>query len=171
MAIRNPKKPVEFFTWLRSGLRKISRTYPPIYKALADAKRPYVGDNARQRVCYLCAKCLKTYSTKEVAIDHRIDCGSLKCWEDVQGFMQRLFCGVEGLDVLCHTCHDIKTAQTRYGLSEEEAKILKEVAAIMKEPKEDVIQFILDNDFDNVYNTNNAANRKAAVTMILENIT
>lgn len=165
------KKQPDLFVWLRSQLRSISRKYPPLYQALAAAKKPYKGDNPRQKFCYECTKCKNTFPAKEVAIDHRVDCGSMKGWEDVQGFMQRLFCDANGLDVLCHTCHDLKTYMTRHSVSEQEAAIAKEVIAIFKSnTKEEIIDFIKAHDYNDVYATNNEVNRKAAVKLILEEI-
>ena len=37
------------YTWLRSQLRRISRRWPPVYKALVNAKVPYTGDNKRKK--------------------------------------------------------------------------------------------------------------------------
>ena len=164
------KKKPEFFTWLRSGLRSLSRKHAPIYEALAAAKRPYIGNNPRQKICYLCAKCQNTFSAKEVAVDHRLDAGSLKGWEDVQGFMQRLFCGREGLDILCNNCHDVKTYATKHNVTEEQALFEKDLIAIMKNPIQEVIDFIAAHDYNNEYAVNNAVNRKAAVRMILESV-
>lgn len=161
------KKKPDFFVWLRSSLRKISQRHPPIYTALAAAKRPYTGDNPRQRVCFECAKCKGLFSSKQVAVDHRIDCGSLKSWNDVQGFMERLFCGEEGLDVLCHDCHDIKTYMAKHGVSEREAVVAKEVINILKtESKEDVINFIEMWNFNGNYLTNNEASRRMSLLEI-----
>lgn len=133
MATKKTKKASEPFTekkllvWLRSAMRSASRRYPPLYEALADAKEPYVGDNARQKVCYRCAECLGTFPSKMVAVDHIVDCGSLTSWDDIQGFMQRLFCTKEGLQILCHDCHDLKTYMSKSGLNKEEAKFEKKV--------------------------------------------
>ncbi len=169
--MKKAKKPINFFVWLRSSLRKISQRHPPIYEALAAAKRPYVGDNPRQKVCYQCAKCKGLFSAKQVAVDHREECGVLSCWEDVQGFMQRLFCEKDGLDILCHTCHDIKTYMFKHGVTEDEATLEKELIAIFKnENKDDIVQFILDYDWHEEYNVNNEANRKAAVRSILKGV-
>ena len=164
--VKAKKKP-DFFTWLRSSLRKISQRHPPIYAALAAAKRPYTGDNPRQRVCFECAKCKGLFSSKQVAVDHRTDCGSLKSWDDVQGFMERLFCGEEGLDVLCHNCHDIKTYMAKHGVPEREAVVAKEVINILKtESKEDVINFIEMWNFNGNYLTNNEASRRMSLLEI-----
>ena len=162
------KKKPDFFTWLRSGLRKMSQRHAPIYEALAAAKRPYVGSNPRQKVCYECAKCKSLVSAKECAVDHRIDCGTLKSWEDVQGFMERLFCSKDGLDVLCHECHDIKTYMAKHGVTEQEAIVAKEVINILKtESKEDVINFIeMWQWIGESFLTNNEASRRISLLKI-----
>ena len=46
------KKKPDLFVWLRSGLRRLSRRYPPIYEALAAAEVPYVGENKRKKWLY-----------------------------------------------------------------------------------------------------------------------
>ena len=35
--------------------------------------------------------------------------GTLTCGGDLPGFIERLFCEVDNLQVLCTDCHDIKT--------------------------------------------------------------
>ena len=47
--------------------------------------------------------------TSNLDVDHVVDCGSLRCFEDMSGFAERLFCGAEGLRVLCKDCHHKKT--------------------------------------------------------------
>jgi hypothetical protein len=162
------KKKPDFFVWLRSGLRSLSRKHAPLYEALAAAKHPYKGSNPRQRFCYKCACCGLMWSAKEVALDHREDAGSLKSWEDVQGFMQRLFCGRDGIDVLCHICHDRKTYATRHNVSLEEAQLQKDIIAACKHKTEDVVLFI--NSYDTSLMTNNALQRKKSVETIMRAI-
>ncbi len=118
--------------WLRSQLRRVSRRWPPVYQALALAKVPYVGDNKRKKWLYKCANCLELFDGKQVAIDHVQPCGTLKSKEDIATFVENLFCEVDNLQVLCSTCHDIKTLSERKGITEEEAKIDKQVIAFKK---------------------------------------
>jgi hypothetical protein len=174
--MKKTKKPVNFFVWLRSSLRKISQRHPPIYAALAAAKRPYVGDNPRQKICYECAKCKGLFSAKQVAVDHVVEAGKLQGWEDVQGFMQRLFCDESGLAVLCHDCHSIKTYMFKNSVTEEEAIIQKEVINILKtESKEDVVNFIemwgWTSNIEGHYLTNNEASRRMSLLEIYRRIT
>src|SRR5689334_11990647 len=69
---KKDKKPVEFYTWLRSGLRKLSRRWSAIYEALDKAKVPYKGDNKRRKWSYVCAECDMLFESKQVAVDHKI---------------------------------------------------------------------------------------------------
>ncbi len=103
-----------------------------MYQALALAKVPYVGDNKRKKWLYKCANCLELFDGKQVAIDHVQPCGTLKSKEDIATFVENLFCEVDNLQVLCSTCHDIKTLSERKGITEEEAKIDKQVIAFKK---------------------------------------
>jgi len=162
------KAEFKFFQWLRSGLRSMSRRYPPIYEALAAAKVPYKGSNARQKVAYKCAACGGSeFSSKQVAVDHRVDCGTLQSWGDVKGFMERLFCGKEGLDVLCNSCHDLKTYSTKYSVTLEEAALAKQVLEICKWPKRKLLDFIMKEGY-NEQECSNAAKRKKLVEIILK---
>lgn len=102
-----------FFGFLRSALRRASSRWPPKYQCLANAKRPYKGTNKRQKFEYLCAHCGKYFPAKEVSVDHVVPVGTLRCWEDLPGFCERLFCGVDGLQVLCDPSHAEKTARER----------------------------------------------------------
>ena len=166
--MKKSKKP-DFFVWLRSGLRNLSRRHSPIYEALAASKQPYNGSNPRQRFAYQCAHCKLMWAAKEVSVDHILDCGSLMRWEDVKGFMERLFCGREGLQVLCSECHDIKTYMARYNVDEQEARLFKDLAFIMKQKSGDILMFI-DSYIDGA-DCSNAVKRKKLVEGILRSIT
>jgi len=162
----NKKKP-DIFTWLRSGLRKLSQRHAPIYEAKAAAKRPYTGDNPRQRVCFECAECKALVANSECAVDHIEEAGQLTCWDDLGEFARKLFCAKEGLQVLCHDCHNIKTHMAKNKCSKEEAEIQKCVINILKtESKEDVINFINMWDFEENYLTNNEASRRMSLLEI-----
>jgi hypothetical protein len=162
----NKKKP-DIFTWLRSGLRKLSQRHAPIYEAKAAAKRPYTGDNPRQRVCFECAECKALVANSECAVDHIEEAGQLTCWDDLGEFARKLFCDKEGLQVLCHNCHDIKTYMAKNSCSKEEAEIQKCVINILKtESKEDVINFIEMWDFEETLLTNNEASRRISLLEI-----
>ena len=114
-----------FFGKIRSMLRKQWRHSQPYRDALKRAKIPYLHPG-RRKFSIKCEQCgdeyalqerieigkTKTGNIKEVLayqIDHKIDAGSLKCFDDLSGFAERLFCSADYLQVLCYTCHKEKT--------------------------------------------------------------
>jgi 5-methylcytosine-specific restriction endonuclease McrA len=105
-----------FWSFIRSALRQKSRWWKPIAEAKHRAKRKYVGPQqgrGKQKWEYQCAGCLDWFPDKEVNVDHRIPAGTLRCANDLPGFVERLFCEVDNLQVLCTTCHDKKTANEK----------------------------------------------------------
>jgi 5-methylcytosine-specific restriction endonuclease McrA len=98
-----------FWSFIRSALRQKSRWWKPIAQAKAKAKRAYTGPLKRQKFEYQCAECLNWFPDKKINVDHRIPAGTLRCADDLPGFVERLFCEVDNLQVLCTTCHDKKT--------------------------------------------------------------
>lgn len=120
------------YTWLRSQLRRISRRWPPVYKALANAKVPYTGDNKRKKWWYECADCKQLFDGKNVSVDHIEPVGTLLKKSDIADFIEKLFCSADKLQVLCDNCHDLKTYMERYGVDRQSALIEKKVIAFGK---------------------------------------
>ena len=46
---------------------------------------------------------------KEVAVDHIVAVGTLRDWDDIGGFCERLFVEEDALQLLCTSCHQTKT--------------------------------------------------------------
>lgn len=102
-----------FWSFLRSGLRSCYGRYPVKFDVLKAAKRPYVGPDKRTKFEYQCAECKEWFKSSAVSVDHIIPAGALNSFEDIAGFVERLFVGPEGLQVLCKTDHDRKTKTER----------------------------------------------------------
>lgn len=98
-----------FWSLIRSTLRQKSRWWKPIALAKQRAKRAYKGTNKRQKFEYQCNMCKNWFPEKDINVDHIIPAGTLLSAQDLPGFVERLFCEVEGLQVLCSKCHDLKT--------------------------------------------------------------
>lgn len=79
-----------------------------------NARRPYEGPEKRQKWEYQCNHCKQWFKDKDVQIDHIIPVGSLKCSEDIAGFLERLTPeDVNAFQCLCKECHAVKTAKER----------------------------------------------------------
>ena len=105
-----------FRSFVISALRAASRRYPPKYKALKNA---FVGKkiNAKSNkmaMHYKCAACRKIFVAVDVQVDHIepvVD--PIKGFETWDIFINRLFCEIENLQVLCKPCHKTKTENER----------------------------------------------------------
>jgi 5-methylcytosine-specific restriction endonuclease McrA len=98
-----------FWSFIRSALRQKSRWWKPITECKMKARRPYKGPNKRQKFEYQCNTCKLWFPEKKINVDHMVPAGSLNTGQDLPGFVERLFCEQENLQVLCETCHDKKT--------------------------------------------------------------
>jgi hypothetical protein len=121
---RNGGKLTEAAYWgkVRGALRKTFAAWEPANQAMKNARRPYVGPNKRQKFEVLCAGCGCYFPMKEIQKDHVEAAGSLKCPEDLPGFLQRLTPeDPAAFQMICTSCHASKTkkdnASRRGGLT------------------------------------------------------
>lgn len=98
-----------FWSFIRSALRQKSRWWKPIILCKENAKKNYNGPNKRLKYEYQCNQCKLSFPATSINIDHIIPAGNLQNANDLPGFVERLFCEVDNLQVLCHSCHDVKT--------------------------------------------------------------
>ena len=105
-----------FKSFVTSALRAASRRWPPKYKALKEA---FVGrqvnvKTGKMAMHYKCVACQKLYVASDVQVDHIKPVVDPKkgfvSWDD---FINRIFCEIENLQVLCKPCHKIKTDQEK----------------------------------------------------------
>lgn len=101
-----------FNSFVKSALRAASRKWPPKYKCLNAA---FVGSKINRKTGrmakhYECNCCHNEFPLKDVQVDHIeaiIDPSvGFLTWDDV---INRMFCEIENLQVLCIGCHKIKT--------------------------------------------------------------
>lgn len=102
-----------FWSFIRSALRRTMSRWPPKIEAKKKARRAHTGDNKRQKWEYQCDSCKGWFMDKETEMDHLVECGSLRCYEDLHGFVERLFVGEHGWRCVCKKCHREITRQQR----------------------------------------------------------
>lgn len=98
----------KFWSFIRSGLRAKFTRWPPKYECLSAVKRN-AEPGQRHKYEYQCAICNDWFKQKEVEVDHIEQVGSLRTYEDLAGFVKRLFVGADKLRVLCKPCHKAVT--------------------------------------------------------------
>ena len=105
-----------FRSFVTSALRAASRRWPPKYKALKEA---FVGKKTNKKtgklaMHYKCAKCKKLFVAADVQVDHVLPVVDPKVgfigWDS---FIDRIFCEIENLQVMCKPCHKVKTEQEK----------------------------------------------------------
>ena len=94
-----------YFSFIRSALRSAFQKWGPKHEAKKLAKRGYNQ--------YEGAHCGEIYGNKDTEVDHIEPAGSLKTYDDLPAFVERMFCEVEGFQVLCKACHQVKTNAER----------------------------------------------------------
>jgi hypothetical protein len=102
----------KFNSFIKSALRSASSRWPPKYTAIQNA---YVGTKVNVRTQrtakhYRCNICEGHFPASEIQVDHIdpvIDPSvGFVDWDTV---IERMFCEVEGFQVVCKPCHKIKT--------------------------------------------------------------
>jgi len=103
-----------YFSFIRSALRLASSKYPVKFQVKAAARRNKPeGVEGRHHFEFQCKECDGWFPDKEISVDHIEPAGSLKKYEDLPGFVERLFCEADNLQVLCDGCHHVKTQAER----------------------------------------------------------
>lgn len=102
-----------YWSFIRSLLRQGSIRWPPRTTAKLKFRRPSQSANKRLKWEYQCGCCQRWWPDKEIEVDHVYACGTLKSYDDLPRFVQRLFCEPEELVVLCKECHQGKTNKDR----------------------------------------------------------
>lgn len=168
------KSEAQFWTFVRGVLRKGWSKHPLKLEYIkANRKRivnPVEKNRARFPECWgmQCDICKKEFAQKDIEIDHKGEGSSFTGLHDVEKYIAHLFLvDYNSLRAVCKPCHKIENQRQKKGITFEEAAIEKEVINILKtESVQDVIDFIDDWNFDGSYLTNNAANRRIALTEI-----
>lgn len=97
------KKGFNLTSHITQHLRAISRFWPPKAESLKNAKQ---SDGK-----FKCGHCNASKDRKEVQVDHKVPVGGFQ--GDWNLYIEKLFCDVSNLEVLCLACHQQKTNKER----------------------------------------------------------
>jgi 5-methylcytosine-specific restriction endonuclease McrA len=105
-----------FKSFVTSALRAASRRWPPKYKALKEAfaGKKVNAKTGKLAMHYTCAACNKLYVATDVQVDHiKPVVDPKKGFVSWDVYINRMFCEIEDLQVMCKPCHKIKTDQEK----------------------------------------------------------
>lgn len=102
-----------FRSFVTSALRGAFRRFPNKFGALREAAAGIKTNKAtgRQAKHYTCANCGDDFPSNGVHVDHLkpiVGVEGFKSWDD---FIDKLFCSVDNLQILCIPCHKLKTKE------------------------------------------------------------
>lgn len=105
----------QFFSRIRSHARRMSLKWKPRTDYLQSVRRPYTGASKKTKWEYPCMNCKKWAVLTQMEVDHIIPCGSLRSFEDIGPFFERMLCEMDGFIIYCKKCHLEKTLRDRAG--------------------------------------------------------
>ena len=89
-------------TWVKGKCRQFSLKWPPRNEALKRSRK--------DRGLYQCNMCKDLFKVKQVHVDHINPVIPINQQQfNWESFINNLFCDVEGFQILCTNCHDVKT--------------------------------------------------------------
>ena len=131
----NKKPPYNANSAIRSAIRRTYSRSPMVKEVMNKVRRerPWYRKNgtvaSKPRVEFLCARCQEWHMGKNIEVDHSIPViDPLVGFVDWNTFIERLFCNIENLSVLCDPCHTAKTNAEK-SIAVERRKRLKAEAA------------------------------------------
>lgn len=99
-------------SFVTSTLRAGSRRWPPKFDTLnaARTEKKINPKSGRLAQHYLCNECKHEFVATQVQVDHVKAMGTGCTWDE---FVHGLFCEADNLQVLCLSCHKIKTQREK----------------------------------------------------------
>lgn len=151
----------KYLSWVRGQIRQIWKSSPQRSEFIQSRKRrlPMYDDNGdtlkykngkeKLFVAFVCECCGTicydkdgTKNRKTYAVDHKQGNHSLTSFSQAPSFFDSILrVELKDLQILCNSCHDIKSYSEKYGVSLTEAAIIK-TAIIIINNKEDKSFFI-----------------------------
>src|SRR5690349_1177249 len=102
-----PKK-IDPINWIKRHIEMLSVKWPPRSETMKKSRRPSMLDDKRTKWEYKCNHCNKWLKGSQIELDHITPKGRY-ARDTFLDWLDKLFCPAEGFQVLCISCHLIKT--------------------------------------------------------------
>lgn len=111
-----------YHSFIKSALR--NARWPVRYQALKNAECGHIinPETNRKNKAYLCAECGGKFPQKQVKADHIAPVVPVTGFDSWDGVIERLFCEIDGYQILCNDCHQVKSNEENR-LRRENAKL------------------------------------------------
>lgn len=86
--------------------------WKPINEIKKQKRFNYTFPGKKNKYAWKCEICNKIIDSSELHVDHIIPAGSLRNSDDLKGFVERLFCEIDGFQILCSSCNLNKGASS-----------------------------------------------------------
>lgn len=134
----------KFMSWVRGGIRAgLWKKHPVKLEFLKKHTIMMVNTNPRSMKRFplvkggRCALCGALHSMKDIEVDHLTGNHSLRSMDDLRAFIEAMIMvRFEDLQLVCKSCHKIKSHAEKQGISFEEARQEKLAILLIKEKKE-----------------------------------
>jgi len=156
-----------YFSWIRGQIRRGLWSRNPIKNYIKRQASKPAPRGSRAKKVIQCEFCKVDHAQSKIEVDHIIPAGSLKDWEDVGPFMERMLHPSGGYRLLCKPCHKTHTYAEKHDLSFNEAAAHKEAIRIMKQPATGQIAYMKKQGIHTPLEAKNTASRKAAIQKYL----
>ena len=112
---KRPKKPITVKAFLIPKLRRASRYWRAKNECRNNAKviiedGKYKNGNIRYKTKFKCNICHQLFEANETNIDHINAVVGVEGFTNWDDYINNMFCEVNNLQLVCHGCHDAKTA-------------------------------------------------------------
>lgn len=157
------KTQAAYFAWVRGQIRRGLWSRNPIKNYIKRQARKPAPKGSRAKFVITCEFCRKDHAQTKIEVDHIIPAGSLKNWEDIGPFMQRMLNPSGGYRLLCKPCHKTHTYAEKHGLSFNEASAHKQAIRIMKQPAKGQVAYMRKHGIWSLETSKNPTTRREAI--------
>lgn len=134
----------KFMSWVRGGVRAGLWKKHPVKLEFLKANTvmmPNTNPRSMKRFPMVkagrCALCKEMHAAKEIEVDHLKGNHSLRSMDDLRAFIEAMIMVSFGdLQLVCKTCHKIKSYAEKQGITFEEARAEKLAISLIKEKKD-----------------------------------
>lgn len=162
------KNKTAFFTYLRGHLRLLWSRYPAKLKwKQAQMVKPPKGYTGRAKTLGKCHYCSEMFAASHLEVDHVLQAGTCNSWETSTEFLYKLLDCNDNWVLACKPCHKIKSYSEKQGISFEEAQMEKKIIEFCKQPKQIVLDFLAEHQY-NGGSVSSAPKRRKLVEQIFK---